>query len=105
SDGTVFATSFTPTPGIFTIDLNTGASALVGLTGLDDLVGLAFNPMTSRTASHRKWDELHYGRGGREGTPILAHSGRQVTKQMPPNHALQNLAGEELTATGGFAAL
>ncbi len=50
SDGKVFvssATFSTPTPGgLFTINVNTGAYSLVGLTGITELVGLAFHPTT-----------------------------------------------------------
>jgi hypothetical protein len=48
SDGTVFAVSLEPTPGIFTIDINAGAASLVGLTGIHDLAGVAFHPTSGQ---------------------------------------------------------
>jgi hypothetical protein len=59
SDGTVFAVSFSPTLGIFTINLDTGASSVVGLTGVSDLVGLAFNPATSQLFAQQNGGGLY----------------------------------------------
>ena len=43
-DGIVFAVDLSDNSGLYRININTGAFSLVGLTGVREMVGVAFNP-------------------------------------------------------------
>ena len=60
SDGTVWAVSYSPTPGLFRVDVDTGQYSLVGLTGgHSPFVGLAFHPMTGELFGMADIGELY----------------------------------------------
>jgi outer membrane protein assembly factor BamB len=60
TDGTVFAVNYDDSnSGLYTININTGAFSLIGMTGISGMVGVAFNPLNGQLFGLRNGGGLY----------------------------------------------